>query len=139
MSPLDSSVRGRYPSCMRKVFGALALTVIIGTALTGCSVSHTAADDAVGGRWVTATVDGKPVGDMWCVNSLDHRPGSANCQWASMTPPNIHPNTEQISADYRYLTAYDNTRHRVLCVNYQTSKDGLGYDCDLSSLPVTPR
>jgi hypothetical protein len=124
---------------MRKIFGALALTILTAAALTGCSASHTSSTDAVSGRWVTATVNSKPVADLWCIHSLDFRPGSANCQWASTTPPNIHPNTEQISADYRYVTAYNNTRHRVLCVNYQTNKDGHGYDCDLRSLPVAAR
>jgi hypothetical protein len=122
---------------MRKIFGTLALTVLAAAALTGCSdVSHTAVHDAATGRWVTAAVDNKPVGDMWCLHSLDDSDGSANCVWSTFTDPHTHPNTEQISADYRYVTASDNTQHRVLCVNYETTKDGLAYDCDLRHLAV---
>jgi uncharacterized protein YceK len=120
---------------MRKIFGLLALTVLVGTTLAGCStVPGTTAKDPADGYWATAVVNDKPVGDLWCIRASSYSRGAVDCEWSTFSAPHSHKDTLEVAAEYRYVLTAERHEEKLLCINYVMRKGYHVINCNWESL-----
>lgn len=108
---------------MRKILTFLTVSAAAVLTLTGCSqMSGYDSENPASGHWTTVSVNDKPVGDVWCQRASSYSAETFDCQWATLTAPGTHANAMQANGEYHFVTATDNSEHKVLCINYRMRK-----------------